>query len=140
MLNVVRFKNDPCVSTTATSSTNSNTNKRTGSCLSASECTDKAGTKAGTCASGYMYLCLSVRPSVSYCPFFVFPLRFGVCCVFTVDSCSSSGKITQNNTYIRNEGFPTGIKEGPTMCSFTLGKASAGKVLASYLLPYIYLY
>jgi len=54
-----------------------------GLCITAEECTDQGGTASGNCASG-----------------------FGVCCFTTV---TDAGAITNNVTYIQNEGFPTAV-------------------------------
>jgi len=54
-----------------------------GLCITAEECTDQGGTASGNCASG-----------------------FGVCCFTTV---TDAGTITNNVTYIQNEGFPTAV-------------------------------
>jgi len=54
-----------------------------GLCITAEECTDQGGTASGNCASG-----------------------FGVCCFTTV---TEAGAITNNVTYIQNEGFPTAV-------------------------------
>jgi len=57
-----------------------------GLCITAEECTDQGGTASGNCASG-----------------------FGVCCFTTV---TEQGTITNNVTYIQNEGFPTAVLGG----------------------------
>jgi len=54
-----------------------------GLCITAEECTDQGGTASGNCASG-----------------------FGVCCFTTI---TEQGTITNNVTYIQNEGFPTAV-------------------------------
>lgn len=54
-----------------------------GICITAEECTNQGGTASGNCASG-----------------------FGVCCFTTV---TEPGTITNNVTYIQNEGFPTAV-------------------------------
>lgn len=54
-----------------------------GLCITSEECTDQGGTASGNCASG-----------------------FGVCC-FTI--VTDPGTITNNVTYIQNEGFPTAV-------------------------------
>jgi len=54
-----------------------------GLCITAEECTDQGGTASGNCASG-----------------------FGVCCFTTI---TEAGTITNNVTYIQNEGFPTAV-------------------------------
>merc|ERR1712008_620299 len=54
-----------------------------GLCITAEECTDQGGTASGNCASG-----------------------FGVRCFTTV---TDAGTITNNVTYIQNEGFPTAV-------------------------------
>jgi len=54
-----------------------------GTCFSESECTSKGGTVDGNCAAG-----------------------FGVCCTFTLSSCSTT--VSQNCTYIQNPTYPSG--------------------------------
>merc|ERR1712032_1242135 len=53
-----------------------------GTCYTSSECTTKGGSADGNCAAG-----------------------FGVCCVITTSTCSSS--ISTNTTYIRNPNYPS---------------------------------
>jgi len=94
LFSVVTFKNEDCQST----STTTMNGPRNGTCYTSTECTDKGGTKAGSCAMG-----------------------FGSCCIFTKDECSST--IDQNNTYVRNDGFPTALTGASiSSCSFTIRK------------------
>lgn len=78
LFSVVTFKNSPCKSSSSISSGDF----RNGTCFTKSECAEKGGSQAGSCASG-----------------------FGVCCIFTIES--SGGTISQNCTYIRNPNFPS---------------------------------
>jgi len=64
-----------------------------GLCITAEECTDQGGTASGNCASG-----------------------FGVCCFTTV---TAAGAITNNVTYIQNEGFPTAVLGTGTVTAAT---------------------
>lgn len=64
-----------------------------GLCITAEECTDQGGTASGNCASG-----------------------FGVCCFTTV---TDAGAITNNVTYIQNEGFPTAVLGTGTVTAAT---------------------
>merc|ERR1712102_114489 len=71
-----------------------------GTCLTSSECTNRAGASSGTCAAG-----------------------FGVCCVVSTSTCGAS--VSSNVTYIRNPGYPSVYT--PTSagtCSFTINKES----------------
>merc|ERR1719222_29254 len=71
-----------------------------GTCYTSSECTAKGGSSDGNCAAG-----------------------FGVCCVITTSTCSSS--ISTNTTYIRNPNYPSSYT--PTSagtCSYTVNKVS----------------
>jgi len=71
-----------------------------GTCYTSSECTAKGGSSDGNCAAG-----------------------FGVCCVITTSTCSTS--ITTNTTYIRNPNYPSSYT--PTSagtCTYTLKKVS----------------
>merc|ERR1719490_72620 len=71
-----------------------------GTCYTSSECTTKGGSADGNCAAG-----------------------FGVCCVITTSTCSSS--ISTNTTYIRNPNYPSSYT--PTSagtCSYTINKVS----------------
>merc|ERR1711990_380296 len=93
LFSVVQFPNDECVSTTSSITT-------MGTCLTASECTNRAGASSGTCAAG-----------------------FGVCCVVSTSTCGAS--VSSNVTYIRNPGYPSVYT--PTSagtCSFTINKES----------------
>jgi len=68
----------------------------TGTCFTAEECSDKGGSIYGNCASG-----------------------FGVCCTFTVSSCSST--VSQNCTYIQNPGYPSAYTaSSDTSCEYSV--------------------
>jgi len=69
---IVRFKNDPCAGSS----------NRNGTCYTESECSNKGGTNAGSCAQG-----------------------FGVCCVF-VQGCGAS--VAENCTYFESSGTQAG--------------------------------
>ena len=49
---------------------------------------------------------------------------FGVCCLFTTDECGTT--VSQNNTYVRNPGFPDDYEDLGD-CSYTVQKVSSGK-------------
>merc|ERR1719444_655779 len=69
-----------------------------GTCYTSSECTAKGGSSDGNCAAG-----------------------FGVCCVITTSTCSTS--ISTNTTYIRNPNYPSSYT--PTSaetCTYTIKK------------------
>merc|ERR1712130_493470 len=71
-----------------------------GTCYTSSECTAKGGSSDGNCAAG-----------------------FGVCCVVTTSTCSSS--IKTNTTYIRNPNYPSSYTPSSTgSCAFTISKIS----------------
>ena len=74
----------------------------TGTCLTASECTSRAGSSDGTCAAG-----------------------FGVCCLVVAASCQSS-TISHNNTYLRNPGYPAALASSTSAqtCSYKVEKMS----------------
>merc|ERR1712012_685409 len=96
LFSVVTFKNEDCQSQSQTMMNG----PRNGTCYTSTECTDKGGTAEGNCASG-----------------------FGVCCLFTKDQCSDT--IDQNNTYVRNDGFPTALTGASLQsCSFTIRKCN----------------
>merc|ERR1712241_1307475 len=78
LFSVVTFQNKEC--TTDTSLAGGATQ---GTCYSATECTDKGGTKSGNCASG-----------------------FGVCCAF-LNTAAATSTISENRTRIRNTEFPS---------------------------------
>merc|ERR550534_1486463 len=66
-----------------------------GTCYTSSECTTKGGSADGNCAAG-----------------------FGVCCVITTSTCSSS--VSTNTTYIRNPGYPSSYTASSAgTCSYT---------------------
>jgi len=92
LFSVVQFPNSVC--TTATSGIY-------GTCITASECTTRGGSKSGNCASG-----------------------FGVCCLVATSTCA--GTITYNNTYIQNPGFPSAYTPSSSgTCTFTVNKVSS---------------
>ena len=71
-----------------------------GTCYTSSECTAKGGSSDGNCAAG-----------------------FGVCCVITTSTCSTS--ITTNTTYIRNPNYPSSYTPSSAgTCSYTVKKVS----------------
>jgi len=100
LFNVIKFKNDLCVSTSTLTSAESGSSNRKGTCLTESECSEKSGMAAGGCASG-----------------------FGVCCVFMLSECGV--QVTENCTYIRNPGFPEASTD-ITTCKFTVQKCDTG--------------
>merc|ERR1712079_317251 len=71
-----------------------------GTCYTSSECTSKGGSSDGNCAAG-----------------------FGVCCVITSSTCSTT--INTNTTYIRNPNYPSSYTPSSTgTCAFTFSKVS----------------
>jgi len=71
-----------------------------GTCFTSSECTSKGGSSDGNCAAG-----------------------FGVCCVITASTCSSS--ISTNTTYIRNPNYPSSYTATSAgTCTYTINKVS----------------
>jgi len=65
-----------------------------GLCITAEECTENGGTASGNCASG-----------------------FGVCCFTAI---SAAATVTNNVTYIQNDGFPTTVgSTGPAPITAT---------------------
>jgi len=88
LFSVVTFPNDQCSGKSSTSSSSV-----LGTCFSSSECTSKGGSMDGSCASG-----------------------FGVCCVFTVNTCGAT--VTNNCTYIQNPAYPSSESSGS--CSFSV--------------------
>ena len=48
---------------------------------------------------------------------------FGVCCLFTTSECGD--RVTSNNTYLRNEGFPGQIDD-PQDCTYIIEKSDSG--------------
>ena len=68
-------------------------------CQYLTECAEKGGQSAGSCAAG-----------------------FGTCCVFATSKCGSD--IVHNSSYVRNEGFPSSIN-GAHSCMFTIKKCDA---------------
>jgi len=76
-----------------------------GTCMTSSECTTLVGTASGQCAAG-----------------------FGVCCLVTEDTCSSSAvTISSNNTYIRNPSYPSTYPTSTSAvtCAFKISKVSS---------------
>merc|ERR1711936_1081641 len=78
LFSVVTFKNEECTSETTLAG-----GARAGTCYSATECSDKDGTKSGNCAAG-----------------------FGVCCVF-LNTAAATATISENRTHLRNAEYPT---------------------------------
>jgi len=78
LFSVVTFKNEEC--TSASTFTGGVTH---GTCFTATECSDKKGTKSGNCASG-----------------------FGVCCVI-ISNTGVSATIKENRTHLRNPLYPS---------------------------------
>lgn len=77
---------------------------RNGTCFTSTECEEKGGSASGNCASG-----------------------FGVCCLFTIGSSSSSGTtVTVNNTYIQNPSFPAVYSETSAV-TYTVNKCADSK-------------
>jgi len=97
LFSVVTFKNEDCQSQDNTAMNG----PRNGTCYTSTECSDKGGKQSGSCASG-----------------------FGVCCLFTKETCGDD--INQNQTYIRNEDFPTALSGASlSACSFTVNKCDS---------------
>merc|ERR1712241_5382 len=92
LFNIVKFKNDPCLSTSTITGAAGADATRTGTCLAGAECNDKTGVKAGGCAQG-----------------------FGVCCVFMADTCNAV--VSENCTYARTPAMIDG-----NQCSFSVQK------------------
>lgn len=78
LFSVVTFKNDQCTSLSTLAG-----GARAGTCYSATECSDKSGTKSGNCASG-----------------------FGVCCLF-LNTAAATATISENRTHLRNSAYPS---------------------------------
>lgn len=78
LFSVVTFKNEECTSDSSLTG-----GARQGTCYTATECSDKSGTKSGNCASG-----------------------FGVCCLF-LNNGAATVTISENRTYLRNAEFPS---------------------------------
>lgn len=76
--------------------TSTSTTSTKGTCLSTTECSDRGGKVDGNCAAG-----------------------FGVCCTFFVSS-SSGGTVSQNCTYVTNNGYPTSITTASASIAYTV--------------------
>ncbi|XP_059087652.1 uncharacterized protein LOC131884036 [Tigriopus californicus] len=98
LFNVVSFQNDMCNTDSAVSG--GSTSQRTGTCFTVGECEARGGRPSGTCASG-----------------------FGVCCLFTTTECGTT--ITNNNTYVRNPGFPDEVDD-PSDCTYQVERVEEG--------------
>merc|ERR1712102_231067 len=80
--------------------TSSSSSTTFGTCYTASECASKGGSSDGNCAAG-----------------------FGVCCVITTSTCSTT--ISTNTTYIRNPNYPSSYTPSSTgSCAYTISKIS----------------
>lgn len=94
LFSVVTFKNEECGSDSTFAG-----GAITGTCYSATECTDKKGTKSGNCASG-----------------------FGVCCTFLYNVLTDT-TISENRTYIQNPLYPSTETAGAgTSVTYTLNR------------------
>lgn len=82
LFTVVRFENSLCTPVNAAAGSNV---MDQGTCLNADECMTRNGTNVGHCASG-----------------------FGVCCMITLMN-TNGGTVTQNCSFIANNGFPATI-------------------------------
>merc|ERR1712141_520675 len=97
LFSVVTFKNEECTSETTLAG-----GARAGTCYSATECSDKSGTKSGNCAAG-----------------------FGVCCVF-LNNAAATATISENRTHLRNAEYPTyATATAATSIVYTLKKMSS---------------
>merc|ERR1712141_244060 len=93
LFSVVTCPNDQC-----TGSSSSSSQSVLGTCFSSTECTNKGGKADGNCASG-----------------------FGVCCVFTVNTCGAT--VANNCSYIQNPNYPSSESSGG--CSFNISPLNA---------------
>lgn len=99
LFNIIQFDNAGCRSTSSISSGGTGGSYRNGTCYTSTECLEKGGSIAGSCAAS-----------------------FGVCCVFFVTS--TGGNINQNCTYIRNPGYPNAY-DGTGQVSYTIQKCDS---------------
>jgi hypothetical protein len=98
LFSVVTFKNEECTSESTLTG-----GARKGTCYTTTECSDKSGMKSGNCASG-----------------------FGVCCVFLNTAASSSAKISENRTHLRNAEYPSyATATAASTIAYTLNKMNA---------------
>jgi len=77
----------------------------TGTCVTSAQCSERSGTASGNCAAG-----------------------FGVCCLVSTTTCSSSGtEISKNNTYIRNTNYPSALDTptSATTCAYKIVKMNS---------------
>ncbi|XP_076390413.1 uncharacterized protein LOC100883843 isoform X1 [Megachile rotundata] len=86
LFTLVKFDNNVCVGT----------NGENGTCLAASECSQRGGASTGICANGY-----------------------GICCIVTVSCGETTGS---NNTYFVNPNYPSSF-DGTQSCQLTLIKS-----------------
>ncbi|OAD60708.1 hypothetical protein WN48_05270 [Eufriesea mexicana] len=86
LFTLVKFENNVCVGL----------NGENGTCIAATECSQRSGISSGVCASGY-----------------------GVCCIVTV-SCGET--TSNNNSYFVNPNYPSTF-DGTLSCQLTLAKS-----------------
>ncbi|KAK2576364.1 hypothetical protein KPH14_005713 [Odynerus spinipes] len=86
LFTVVRFDNNAC----------GGLNGENGTCIAASECSQRGGISSGVCANGY-----------------------GVCCIVMI-SCGQTSN--DNNTYFVNPNYPSSF-DGTESCQLTLSKS-----------------
>ncbi len=54
----------------------------------------------------------------------MFSFRFGVCCLFVVTTAGAT--VSQNCTYLQNEGFPSALAATVTSVQYTVQRVSNG--------------
>lgn len=59
------------------------------------------------------------------CPYHIYTPGFGVCCTFTMSGCTQT--VTENCTYIQNEGYPTAMTSTSTSCVTTFSREETSK-------------
>ena len=96
---------------------------RNGTCYTSSECSNRGGQTAGSCAAGYFIFNLKKSWYDNWMILFHI-YRFGVCCVFLISETGKS--VNENCTYIRNPGFPNGYATTSEV-SHTIQKCSPGE-------------
>eukprot|EP00094_Tigriopus_californicus_P012786 TCALIF_12361-PA protein Name:"Protein of unknown function" AED:0.08 eAED:0.17 QI:102/0.91/0.92/1/0.16/0.30/13/0/335 len=82
-----------------------------GTCFTSAECMNRQGIARGSCAAG-----------------------FGTCCAFQISTCG--GVVTQNNTLIQNENFPTGTTTN-RVCSFSISNVAGATNICQIRLDFI---
>lgn len=119
MFTLVKFENNICAGL----------NGENGTCMAATECSQRGGISSGVCASGYGVCCIGVLyflslifllSSFSFITNFSQSLRLFFHTELVTVSCGE--RTSNNNTYFVNPNYPSTF-DGTLSCQLTLAKS-----------------